>query len=86
MIFSNLSFAEASRKVGSHAIIRDDPYFGRRGLVKRVIADESHGFLVLVLLFKTYRVRGNWELLDRPPPDARKYWQPGRVELLYDRT
>lgn len=81
--FADMTYAEAVRRIGHDAVIRDDPYFGRRGRVKRVIPDEAHGFLVLVLVYRTKRfVCEPWVELDRPPPDARKYWQPGKVEPL----
>jgi len=72
------TFAAAERLVGRDVIIRDDPCFGRAGRVKRVIPDETFGFLVLVDLYKPGK-RG--EFLDRPGIGARTYWQPGKIEV-----
>lgn len=65
-----------------HVILRDDPYFGRRGYLKRVIPDDEHGFLALVIIFKRDPNRaGVWEELLKPGPMATAYWPPGKVEL-----
>ena len=80
--FEGLSFAEALRRVGTDAIVREDPYFGRRGIVKKVIRDEKAGFLVAVHIYKRAKnCRGKWEELHNPPSDARKFLAPGRVEI-----
>lgn len=77
------TFEEARRLlIGKDAIVRDDPYFGRRGIIKKIIADERCGFLVAVHVYKRTPERsGKWEELSNAPPDARKFLEPGRVEI-----
>lgn len=80
---ADYSIGEARLLIGRDAILRDDPYFGRRGLIKDVIPDADHGFLVLVLVYKRRpNSFGKWEELHCPPPNARRFWPPGRVQVL----
>lgn len=75
---ADYSFDEARRElVGRDAILREGPLFGRTGLIKGVIADAEHGFLVLVMVYK----HGTRVMMDKPPPDARAYWPPGKVQV-----
>jgi len=81
--FADLTIDEARRRVGRDAIVRDDPYFGRRGLVKKVIPDPKHGFLVAVAVYKRLpNAAGKWEDLHNPPPEARRFLVPERVEMI----
>lgn len=83
--FANMTFAEATAvcEAKPHVIVRDDPMFGRRGYASRVIADETHGFLVLVVVFCAKASRnGQWREHLNPPPEARQFWRPDRLELL----
>lgn len=81
--FAGLTIGEALLQVGRDAIVRDDPYFGRRGIVKKIIADAEHGFLVAVHVYAPKKDwRGLWVDMHKPPPAARKFLAPGRVEII----
>lgn len=81
--FAGFSIEEARGYVGRDAIIREDPYFGRRGLVKKIIPDAAAGFLVAVHVYKRVpNAWGKWEELHNAPPESRKFLEPGRVEIV----
>lgn len=78
---ADFSLAEARHLVGRDAIVREDPMFGRRGRIAEVLPDGG-GYLVLVMIYKRTKDRaGRFVPMDKPPPDARRYWLPGKVEL-----
>jgi hypothetical protein len=83
--FATLGRSEADRAAAArrHVIVREDPMFGRRGYVREVIPDADHGFLILVIVF-AIRKRSDepWKEYHNPPPDARRYWRPDKVEAL----
>lgn len=74
--------AERAAKAKAHVVVREDPMFGRRGYVKEVIDDAENGFLILVVVFAVRKtIREPWKEYHNAPPDARRYWSPGKVEL-----
>lgn len=81
--FASIGIAEARTLVGRDAILREDPYFGRRGRIKEVVPDPEYGFLVLLIIYKRDRTPGiGWEVLDKPGALGRAYWPPGKVEFV----
>ena len=65
-----------------HVILRGDPMFGRRGYAKGVLADPTHGFLVLVIAYVSQKnLRGEWQEPIKPKDCDRQYWPPGHVEF-----
>lgn len=71
------TLAAALSLVGRDGIIRDDPLFGRRGLIKAIIEDATHGYLALVVVYK----EGTRAPMEVARPGARQYRVPAKVEL-----
>lgn len=77
--FADYDVGEARRLVASkpRVVLREDPFFGREGFAREVLADAEHGYLVLVVV---YAIAKNARLAPNELPNPR-YWVPGRVEL-----
>jgi hypothetical protein len=72
-----MTFAAATRWIGRDVIVRDDPNFGKRGRIVKVIADADHGFLAAIAIYRWER--GAWVMpIERGPA---RFLRPGRIEL-----
>jgi hypothetical protein len=77
LTMQGLTIEEARRRIGRDVIVRDDPNFGKRGRIVKVIADADHVFLAAVAVYRWER--GAWVMpIERGPA---RFLKPGRIEL-----
>ncbi len=72
-----MTIEDARGWIGRDVIVRDDPNFGKRGRIVKVIADPEHGFLAAVAVYRWER--GAWVIpTERGPAHLLR---PGRMEI-----